>query len=186
MNPATATERHTADERRADIVDAALVEFALGGLHGTSTDAIARRAGISQPYLFRLYGSKKELFTAAVRESFRRTLETFQQAAVGKGPDEIFEAMGQAYVQMIGADRSRLLFQLHTYAACEDPDVREVVRKGFGDLYTYVERVSGRGEDDVRHFFAIGMLINVMAAMDLRAADDEWAKRCLGPCLDVP
>src|ERR671932_68935 len=61
---AVGTERKTADERRAEILEAARAEFADRGLDGASTDTIARRAGISQPYLFRLFGTKKELFVA--------------------------------------------------------------------------------------------------------------------------
>jgi AcrR family transcriptional regulator len=177
----TRAKRHTAEERREAVLEAARAEFAVSGLHGASTDVIARRAGISQPYLFRLYGTKKELFLACVRRGFRRTLETFQQAAVGKGPDEIFEAMGEAYVDLLRSDPNLLLGQLQSYAACSDPDVRDVVRDGYGELYTYVERVSGKSEDEVRAFFATGMLINVAAAMDLPNLDAEWAVRVVGP-----
>src|SRR2546426_134491 len=77
-------ERKTAEERRDEIVDAAFAEFAVTGLYGTSTEAIARRAGVSQPYLFRLFGTKKELFIAAVNRCFRTTLETFMRAAEGR------------------------------------------------------------------------------------------------------
>src|SRR5262245_60666149 len=130
MTPTT-TRRHTAEERREEVLEAARTEFAVYGLHGASTDAIARRAGISQPYLFRLYGTKKELFLACVRRGFRLTLEAFQQAAVGKGPDEIFEAMGQAYVALLARDPNLLLGQLQSYAACQDPEVRDVVRAAY-------------------------------------------------------
>src|SRR5947207_103124 len=129
MSP-TAT-RLSAAERRDAILDAAQIEFAERGWAGTSTEDIARRAGISQPYLFRLYGTKKELFLACVRRGFRRTLETFQRAAVGKGPDEIFEAMGGAYVDLLRNDPNLLLGQLQSYAACHDPEVREVVREAY-------------------------------------------------------
>ena len=82
------TTRQTADERRVAVLAAADVEFALRGLHGASTDAIARRAGISQPYLFRLFGSKKELFLAVNDDCFARTLESFRAAASGKSGEE--------------------------------------------------------------------------------------------------
>src|ERR671937_1653329 len=98
---ATATERKTAQERRDDIIDAAFVEFAQKGLHGTSTDVIARRAGVSQPYLFRLFGTKKELFIAALNRCFRVTLETFMRAAEGKRGDEALLAMGAAYQDLL-------------------------------------------------------------------------------------
>ena len=78
------TERKTKAERREEILDAAVAEFAAKGLHGASTDEIARLAGISQPYVFRLFGTKKELYMAVVARCFRQTLEIFQRAAEGK------------------------------------------------------------------------------------------------------
>ena len=79
---ATAT-RQTAEQRRESILDAAMIEFGLKGLHGTSTDDIARRAGISQPYLFRLFRTKHELFLATVERCFARTEQTFRD--IGRG-----------------------------------------------------------------------------------------------------
>src|SRR3954470_46285 len=108
--------RLSAAERRSQILDAAMIEFADGGFHGTSTETIAERAGISQPYLFRLFGTKKELFIASIRRCFRETLETFQRAAEGKRGEEALEAMGEAYTALL-ADRSRLRLQMQAYAA---------------------------------------------------------------------
>ena len=166
------TERKSADERREEILDAAMVEFAERGLHGGSTDEIAKRAGISQPYVFRLFGSKKELFKAAVARCLRETLETFQRAAEGKRGEEALHAMGEAYMELL-ADRSRLRAQMQAYAACDDPDIREVVRNGYGDLVAYVERVSGLPPAEITRFFATGMLLNVVTALDLAKIADE-------------
>src|SRR5215813_12043061 len=132
-------ERKTKDERRGEILDAALIEFANGGLDGTSTEDIARRAGISQPYVFRLFGTKKELFKAVVNRCFRETLEMFQRAAEGKRGREALEAMGNAYVERLLTDRTRLKAQMNAYAACDDPEIRAIVREGYGDLVAYVE-----------------------------------------------
>src|SRR5919201_3562838 len=104
---ATATERKTAQERRDEIVDAAFAEFAQKGLHGPSPDVIARRAGVSQPYLFRLFGTKKELFVAALHRCYRVTLELFMRAAEGKRGEEGFKAMAEAYSNLLG-DRQKL------------------------------------------------------------------------------
>ena len=177
---ATAT-RQTADERREAILEHARVEFAAAGFKGASTDAIAAAAGISQPYLFRLFGTKKELFLACVRRGFRETLETFQRAAEGKRGDEALEAMGQAYLALLG-DRTRLLLQMQAYATCDDPDVREAVQQGFGDLYTWCERVAGGASQGLTEFFAAGMLLNVVASMDLLESDEPWARRLLDSC----
>ena len=118
------------------------MEFAEQGYEGTSTEDIARRAGISQPYLFRLFGTKKELFRASVARCFRETLELFQRAAEGKRGEEALEAMGQAYVEQLRRPRA---------AARADAGVRRLRRpgdlrgrpRGYGDLVAYVRRVSG-------------------------------------------
>src|SRR5213082_688141 len=126
--------RLTAAERKDDVLDAALIEFAERGLEGTSTEEIARRAGISQPYLFRLFGTKKELFKATAARCLRETLEMFQRAAEGKRGEEALHAMGRAYRdEFILGDRMRLRAQMQTYAAWEDAEISQVVRDGYGD-----------------------------------------------------
>ena len=175
-------QRKTAEERRDEIVDAALVEFAERGLHGASTEDIAKRAGISQPYVFRLFGSKKDLFKAATARCLRETLETFQRAAEGLRGEEALSAMGAAYQELL-ADRNRLRSQMQAYAACDDPDICEVVRNGYGDIVAYVERVSGLPPAEVTHFFATGMLINVIAAMDLPELKERWAQALVNEVL---
>jgi AcrR family transcriptional regulator len=174
-------QRKSAEERRDDILDAALEEFAERGLHGASTEAIAKRAGISQPYVFRLFGSKKDLFKASTARCLRETLETFQRAAEGKRGRDALDAMGDAYGELL-VDRTRLRAQMQAYAACDDPDIREVVRNGFGDIVAYVERVSGLPEEEVTQFFAVGMLMNVMASMDLWESPEAWSERLLAGC----
>ena len=173
------TTRKSQAERREEILDAALAEFAEHGYHGGSTEGIARRAGISQPYVFRLFSTKQELFKAVVTRCFREALELFQRAAEGKRGEEALEAMGNAYVERLLVDRTRLLLQMQAYAACDDEEIREVVRQGYGNLVAYVERVSGLPNDAVSRFFAKGMLINVVAAMDLQDGEEPWADRLL-------
>ena len=173
------TERKTKDERREEILDAALVEFADKGLHGASTDDIARRAGISQPYVFRLFGTKRELFKAVEVRCFRQTLEIFQRAAEGKRGEEALEAIGQAYGQLLEGDSVYLRAQMQAYAACGDPEIRSVVRDGYGDLVAYVERVSGVDKARIATFFAKGMLMNVIASTHLDDAPEPWAERLL-------
>src|ERR1700740_3737189 len=128
--PMVVAERKTKAQRREEILDAALQEFAEHGLHGASTEDIARRAGISQPYVFRLFGTKKELFLAVVARCFRQTLERFQRAAEGKRGEEALHAIGQAYGELLESDRTYLRSQMQAYAACEDPDICTVVRNG--------------------------------------------------------
>jgi AcrR family transcriptional regulator len=175
----TTSTRQTAAERREAVLAAALVAFAHGGLHGTSTEDIARGAGISQPYLFRLFGTKKKLFVATVERCMTDTLEVFRAAAGDWRGEEALEAMGRAYGEMVMGDRMRLLAQLQAYAACDDPEVREAIRSGFGSLHLFVETVSGLDAERVAQWFAKGMLLNVVAAMDLWGSRDPWARRLL-------
>src|SRR5438309_2269123 len=178
---ATAT-RQSAEERREAVLDAAQAEFAARGLHGASTEAIAKTAGISQPYLFRLFGTKKELFKATVSRCFRETLETFQRAAEGKRGEEALKAMGDAYVEKLLSDRTRLRIQMQAYSACDDPEICELVRNGYGDLVAYVERVSGLPPEEVTRFFATGMLLNVFASMNVIERPEPWSERLLAGC----
>jgi len=178
VQPVT-TERKTAEERREQVLEAALDVFAEHGLAGASTDEIARRAGISQPYLFRLFRTKKELFIAASERCFHETAEIFALAAEGKTGEEALHAMGKAYSELIRSNPNRLRGQLQTYAACDDPDICVVVRKGYGEIVDTVERASGVDQEQLSAFFARGMLINVIAAMDLLDAEEPWAKKLM-------
>jgi AcrR family transcriptional regulator len=179
---ATTTARKTAGERREQLLDAALTEFAQHGYEGASTDAIARTVGISQPYLFRLFGTKKGLYLASAERCLDDTYETFRAASDGLAGEEALVAMGRAYKQMITEDPRRLRAQMQCYAACDDADVCDVVRRGFGRLVELVES-KGVPADRVTAFFAKGMLINVMTAMDLYAYSRPWAQRLVESCL---
>lgn len=180
MTPPTTT-RSTAEERREQILDAALTEFAARGFSGASTDAIARQVGISQPYLFRLFGTKKDLFIASVERCFADTLEEFRQAAEGRSGEEALMAMGEAYGRWIAGDLRRLRSQMNAYVACEDPQIREVVQRGFGRIVELAES-TGAGAEEVNAFFARGMLMNVIASMGLLQAPEPWAVRLVSEC----
>jgi AcrR family transcriptional regulator len=174
--------RQSAEQRRVTVLEAALVEFAERGLHGASTDRIARRAGISQPYLFRLFRTKKELYVASVERCLRETLDSFQRASAGLEGEDALRAMGAAYEQLLD-DRTMLRAQLQAYAACDDPEIRKGVRRGFGEIMAHVERASGASPEEIARWFATGMLLNVAAAMDLQHAREPWAQRLLAGLL---
>ena len=172
--------RMSAAERRDAIVAAATMEFATRGLVGGSTEAIARRVGVSQPYVFQLFGTKKELFLAVVRSCFGRTRLAFGEAARRwvpgtPGPcNSSLDAMADEYMELL-KDRTLLLMQLQAYAACSDSDVRTVVREEFGRLHRWVEETSGASPEEVHTFFAEGMLLNVAAAVELPGKTDHWS-----------
>jgi AcrR family transcriptional regulator len=178
---AVAAKRRSAEERREEVLEAAMAEFAARGLEGGSTEAIARAVGISQPYVFRLFGTKKQLFMATTERCLRGTLEMMRTAAAGLKGEAVLEAIGEAYRQRL-ANPTYLHAQMQAYAACGDPEICEVVRRGYGEMVEYVERASGLPSDRVAHFFAKGMLLNVVASMDLLQADAGWARRLIEGC----
>lgn len=166
----------TAEERREAVLAAAEKGFAARGVHGTPTLEIARAAGISQAYLFRLFPTKAELFMALVRRCNERIHATFADAATRAkaAGEDVMAAMGAAYLDLL-ANRELLLVQMHAHAACDDTAIRDEMRSGFARLVKLVERESGAEAEAVRSFFADGMLLNVLSAMRADAVDDHWA-----------
>jgi AcrR family transcriptional regulator len=178
-----AETRLTREERKRLAVEAAMQEFAVGGLHGTPVEAIARRVGVSQPYLFQLFGTKKQLFIAALQRGYERTRATFvaaaKEAAPGSTPWDKLMVMGSAYERLL-QDRTLLLMQLQGYVACEDPEVREIVRDEFVRLVQEVKAASGAQDEELRFWLAEGMLMNVAAAIELGSIHQSWAELCAG------
>src|SRR5450631_618383 len=167
--------RQTADERRTAVLAAAISEFARSGYAGTSTEAIASRAGISQPYLFRLFGTKKDLFVATYDLVGFRIINELTKAGEGLEGEEAKIAMGEAYLELM-QDPEMLQVQLHGFAAAPaDPDIARSCRRTFEVLAGVFQDRTHLSDDDLRNFFAMGMLINVMSAIDLLSVPEPWA-----------
>jgi AcrR family transcriptional regulator len=175
----------TADERREAVLQAAMPVMALRGIHASPTAEIARNAGISHAYLFRLFPTKSDLAVAVVERANQRIYDAFAAAAAdvkGSGEDKL-HAMGEAYGELLN-DRELLLVQLHSHAAAaEDDAIREAARNGFERLVALVERESGMDAQTVGRFFATGMLMNVMAALDAAGTGAHWSEVLTGYCL---
>jgi AcrR family transcriptional regulator len=177
---ATPTKRQlsTAEERREAVLVAAMEVFGDRGFLGTPTLDIAKAAGISQAYLFRLFPKKEDLVLAVVERSNERIYDTFaavaaQARAEGRDPGE---AMGEAYAELL-EDRRLLLTQIHQHAAAVAmPQVAEAARRSFDRLLALVQRETGADDDAVQQFFAHGMLMNVMAAIGATDDDGRWAQ----------
>jgi AcrR family transcriptional regulator len=171
--------RMTAEERRESVIRASMIEFAERGYNGTSTQAIATRVGVSQPYLFRLFPNKRALFEVAVRRCMEDVKEAFLGAAEGLHGEEARDAMGYAYFDLI-ADRSRLLMQMQMYvstAAAEaagDTEVGEAVRELWTELWDTVSAAAGMTNEEAVDFFSRGMLINAMVAMGFPPEHRLW------------
>ena len=171
----TGAKKMTADERRAQILAIAAEEFAAGGLHGTSTEVIARRAGITQAYVFRLFGTKKNLFVQVVQAAFDQLIDSMRAAAGDRSGLDALSAMGLTYDAML-ADTTALLLQLQGFAAASEPEVRDAVRASFARMWHTVADTTGLDPVTVKSFLAFGMLLNNAAALELRDVDEPWAQ----------
>ncbi|GGR72612.1 TetR family transcriptional regulator [Streptomyces aureoverticillatus] len=170
----------SAEERRESVIRAAMSEFARGGYHGTSTEAIAKRVGVSQPYLFRLFPGKKAIFLAASARCLEETRKVFAEASEGLRGDEALHAMAAAYMRLIASDPDKLQMQLQTYvavAAAEaagDHEFGEMVRAGWMEIWEAAHLPLGADVSETTTFMAYGMLINILSAMGFSAEHRVW------------
>jgi AcrR family transcriptional regulator len=171
----------SAEERRESVIRAAMTEFARGGYHGTSTEVIARRVGVSQPYLFRLFPGKKAIFLAAAERCVEDTIRMFAEAAEGLEGEEARHAMGSAYVEAISEQPEQLMMQMQMYLAVTaaeeegDREFGEAVRTGWMRLWDTIHLPLGADAHETTTFLAQGMLINCLVAMGFPADHRVWA-----------
>jgi AcrR family transcriptional regulator len=161
--------RLSAAERTEQIVCAAVTAFSTSGYAGTTTDDVARIAGVSQPYVVRLFRSKQRLFVAAVEHACGRIETAFRES----GATDL-AGLGDAY-DLLLAHREVLGMLLHGFAASADPDIGELVRARFGRIYELIRDLTGAEPKEVAGFLGTGMLLTVMSAM-----------RALGPEAPAP
>ncbi|MBT2402508.1 MULTISPECIES: TetR/AcrR family transcriptional regulator [unclassified Streptomyces] len=172
--------RMSADERRESVIRAAMHEFARGGYYGTSTEAIAKRVGVSQPYLFRLFPNKQAIFLAAAARCLQNSCDVFAAAAEGLHGEEAAHAIANAYTRMIAEEPEMLQMQLQMYvtvAAAEaagDHELGELVRAGWMELWDTVHVPLGGDVDETTTFMAYGMLINTLSAMGFPPGHRVW------------
>jgi AcrR family transcriptional regulator len=164
----------TADARREQVLAAATRAFARGGYAGTTTDAVAREAGVSQPYVVRMFGTKHELFLAVFSRAVARIRDAFGAVLDSRAPgsgrrpfdpdsDEDWGELGDAYTGLL-ADRDFLLVMMHGFAAGDDEAIGARARTCMGEIYD-VLRSTGCTPEKATGFIAHGMLLNVMLSM---------------------
>jgi len=159
------SERIPADERREQILAAATTVFGELGYAAATTDRVARAAGISQPYVVRLFGTKEQLFIETLRRTLARVLSTFR-AALAEAPEDgdAREArLGAAYLELV-EDRGTLLTLLHGFMMGPDPVIGPVARDGFLQVFRMLRDEAGFTPAQIHRFLADGMLINTLLA----------------------
>jgi AcrR family transcriptional regulator len=162
----------SAPDRRELVLDAAMRAFGSTGYAGTTTDAVAREAGVSQPYVVRIFGTKLELFLEVFDRSTRLIKAGFQEV-IDAGPfdpddEDDWERLGTRYAELVLGDRPMLQVMMHGFAAGGEPTIGAKARARMGEIFDVV-RSTGCTDERARDFIAQGMLLNVMLAMDAPA-----------------
>ncbi|MFD6530365.1 TetR/AcrR family transcriptional regulator [Streptomyces sp. NPDC060184] len=171
----------SADERRESVIRAAITEFARGGYDGTSTEAIARRVGVSQPYLFRLFPNKQAMFLAAAERCLAETLEVLLKAGEGREGECVAQGMAAEYGGLISGDPDKLLMQMQMYAAVAaaeasgDHEFGASVRAAWERMWDTIHLALGADIEQTKNYFAHGMLMNTLASLGFPAGHRVWS-----------
>ncbi|MBF6214824.1 TetR/AcrR family transcriptional regulator [Nocardia puris] len=181
----TAT-RLSAAQRRELILQAAGRAFSRGGYAGTSTDVVAHEAGVSQPYVVRMFGTKADLFQEVFDRAACALLTAFAEEladpAVAASP-EVWERLGAVYNDLV-EDRDVLVVLLQGFsAAAGHPQIAAAARTFVSSLFTLVVERTGCTPQRAREFIANGMLLNALLAMNATGhADGDPALAALAAC----
>lgn len=181
--------RLTAVERREQILHAAAEVFGARGYTATTTDQVARAAGISQPYVVRMFGTKETLFLEVLERSRVALLEAFR-AEIARhrdagGPDEdLLDSLGDTYIDLI-RDRGIHLPLMQAFLQGADPVIGAKARQGFLDIHHLLLTEAGCSVEEARDFLAQGMLVNVLLGLRMPViadADPEAAALLEATC----
>ncbi|MBU2664113.1 TetR/AcrR family transcriptional regulator [Actinoplanes bogorensis] len=159
--------RSTAHVRRADVMQAAIEAFARTGYHGTSTKTVAAGAGISEGYVFRLFGTKQALFVTVLRDCFEQITEALTATTLDELADQ--------YARLI-TRRELMTIQIQALAACDDTVIRQELQAAQSRLVEHVRERSGADGPEVQMFFARGLLCHFVVALDVLGDESDWAR----------
>lgn len=166
----------TSVNRKTEIISAAIEVFAEIGYYRATTAQVAKRAEISQPYIFRFFSTKEALLLAALEVSWTRVIDSFRKVVESASPEQLESGLIRAYEDILSAYQNEILLQMQAQTIREDA-IQEEMRKGFGEVRRIVLeafRAAGMSNPEERTmlFLARGMLCNVATALNM----PEWMK----------
>lgn len=162
--------RMPAEERRELVLAAAMGVFGQQGYAGATTDMIARAAGVSQPYVVRMFSTKEQLFLDVLGSALDQLIAAFRRAAAGDPAIPVERRLALAYFELT-TNRGILLCLMHAFASGADPVIGGAARGGFMEVYELLRDEAGMTAQAAHDFLAQGMLANVL--LGLRLVDDE-------------
>ncbi len=156
--------RMASDERRALILTAATEVFGQRGYAGATTDQVATAAGVSQPYVVRMFGTKEKLFLAVLQRALETLMAAFRRALAEDSEESIGRRMGMAYADLL-FERGLLLSLMHGFVLGSDPEIGRVARCGFLEVYKFLKDEAGLSPEDASEFLAHGMMLNTLVGI---------------------
>lgn len=171
VNAPEAVSRMKSEDRRELILQAATAVFGEFGYVGATTDQVARAAGVSQPYVVRMFGSKEKLFLEVLDRAHGRLIDTFRAVLAEPESDVPLQSrFGRAYVDLL-ADRGLLLSLMQAFVLGSDRTIGVAARRGFLAMYEFLRDEAGFAPEQISQFLAGGMLINTLVGMRM---SDEY------------
>jgi TetR/AcrR family transcriptional regulator len=161
--PAPVT-RMASDERRVLVLKAATAVFGQRGYAGTTTDRVAAAAGVSQPYVVRMFGTKEKLFLAVLGRALDTLMAAFRRALAEESEVPVHERMGIAYADLL-TDRGLLLSLMHGFVLGSDPEIGKTARAGFLEVYRFLKDEVGLTPAVASDFLAHGMMLNTLVGI---------------------
>lgn len=162
-------ERPKKQNRKEDILEAGLEVFAESGYYNTTTAHIAERAGISQPYVFRFFKTKEELFAAALDRAYERILQAFKN--MESTPEKLVTKMIEVYENLSVSNPNEIALQVIGLSVTED-SIKNSTKSGLSSIRNYtLERFQSaeiaNADREVTTFLARGILCNISFFIDL-------------------
>ena len=175
--------RMKAEDRRELIIESATAVFGDYGYYGTTTDQIARAAGVSQPYVVRMFGTKEKLFVEVLHRALELLMAAFRRALAADDDQTLVRRLGLSYVALL-EHRGLLLSLMHAFVLGSDPVIGAKAREGFLEVYQFLRTEAGMTADEAGQFLAGGMLSNTMIGLRMTDMDaqDPIAHELLMAC----
>lgn len=180
--------RLPAEERRQQILDAAITVFARNGYAGAGTADIAEAAGIGEPTIYRYFPNKVELYTATVKYCSDEIMKAWEQIAEeNQDPLNALLSLGQWYHQSMQERPDILRLRFRSQLDVTAPELMEWARATQGEFREFVHRLFVRAKEEGRLspttdpdtmtllFMAVGALLDQMNLL----GDDQLEPRDL-------
>jgi len=163
------SEETTSVNRREQILEAAVVVFAEHGYYRATTAQVAEKVGISQPYVFKVFKNKEELFVAALKKAFERIVHTFE--GLEASADRLLKEAIQAYVVLMETHPNEIILQVQALGI-RDESIRQTMQEGMQRVTSLMEEkftLAGMEHPEVlvSTFMANGMLCNIAMTLDM-------------------